>query len=90
MSTHKPIEPRHHDLMNAVAGGLDEIFNGNEAPKKIAFVLLVAETGHIDNGRVNYISNGHRDDMVLMLKELLARFEGRHVEEQGGAPRSKQ
>lgn len=75
---HGPIEGAQRQMMNDLAEGLDKIFNGcaTGKDKKIAFVLLTAKFGDIVEGRVNYISNGERDDMVSMLKELLARFEG--------------
>ena len=80
MSDHGPIQEEQRALMNALAEGLDDIFNpalpGLPRQKKIAFVLLTAYFGQVDDGRVNYISNGEREDMIAMLKELLARFEG--------------
>jgi hypothetical protein len=85
--THGPIEADQHGLMNAIAHGLEEFFNPGGEPKKIAFVLLSARFGDIADGRVNYISNGERRDMLAMMHELLARLEGRHAEEtQTGAP----
>lgn len=75
-----PIQAQYHALMNGLAEGIDKILNGEVKPgadRKVGFVLLTAEFGKIEGGRVNYISNGERDDMVTMLKELLARFEGR-------------
>ena len=85
-NTHGPIEAQHRETMNALARGIDEIFNGPlpapglpSGPRPICFVLLSAESGKVVDGRVNYISNGHRDDMVAMLRELLARFEGRYA-----------
>ena len=81
MSTHGPIQEEQRVTMNALAHTLDEIFNPTKLPglprtKKVGFVLLTAYFGQIEDGRVNYISNGEREDMVAMLKELLARFEG--------------
>ena len=81
MSTHGPIQEEQREVMNGLARGLDDIFNPPPLPglprtKKIGFVLLTAYFGQIENGRVNYISNGERADMVAMLRELLARFEG--------------
>lgn len=82
-----PIQDHHRALMNALARGIDEALNGPlPAPglphgrRPNCFVLLMAEAGKVEDGRVNYISNGHRDDMVAMLRELLARFEGRVAE----------
>lgn len=79
------IEPKYTEQMNVLAGFLDDTFNGTSKPKKIAFVLLTAEFDKIDGGRVNYISNGPRDDMLSMMKEMIARAEGRYVEEGGNA-----
>lgn len=81
MSSHGQIQEEQRAVMNALASGLDDILNPPPLPglprqKKIGFVLLTAYFGQIENGRVNYISNGEREDMVAMLKELLARFEG--------------
>lgn len=61
-------------LMKKVAGGLDQIFNGGKDYKDVCFVLLSCHFDTTD--RVNYISNGRRSDIIVMLKELLARFEG--------------
>ena len=41
------------------------------------FALLIFGTGKSD-GRMNYISNSNREDMLAALHELLARFEGRY------------
>lgn len=74
----KPIEPKHHDNMNAVAGALDQIFNGEAkgSDRKVGFVLMVFPFGSTD-GRCNYISNGaDRADIVVLMKEMIARFEG--------------
>lgn len=77
-----PIEPAFRELMNGLAAGLDEIFNGDKtgADRTTGFVLLVfpftnAE-GEKYEGRANYISNARRADIVVLLKEQLARFEG--------------
>lgn len=73
-----PIEPRLHEIMNALAQGLDKALNGDAKGKdrKNGFILLVFPfDGH--EGRCNYISNGaDRRDVVVMLKEQVRRFEG--------------
>ena len=69
--------------MNALAQGIDEALNGKRKPgkpPKDGFILLVAEFGQITDGRVNYISNGQRADMIAMMREYLARVEGRYQE----------
>lgn len=70
------IEPEYHDKMNMLAHALDETFNGELRGKDriTCFVLLTCHFNEM--GRANYISNGKRSDVIVMLKELLARFEG--------------
>jgi len=73
-----PIEAEYHAKMEAVAAGLDEIFNGDlKAPHKTTgFVLLVFPYGD-KSGRASFISNGaDRRDVVTLFKELIARFSG--------------
>lgn len=71
-----PIQPAYRAQMNAVASALDVLFNGEDKEKdrKVGFVLLVFPFG--EEGRCNYISNADRADVVTMLKEQIARFEG--------------
>jgi hypothetical protein len=74
-----PIDPRFHETMNALAEALDGIFNDTAVGRvrKVGFVLLSFEFGKVDGGRVNYISNGARADMIAAMKEWIARAEGR-------------
>jgi hypothetical protein len=67
------------DLMQGVAAALDECLNGKVVPKKVAFVLLLANFGETDGGRVNYVSNANRDDIVPMMKGLIDRWENGEV-----------
>ncbi|WP_291869726.1 hypothetical protein [Bradyrhizobium sp.] len=76
-----PIQQKYHDLMNTVARGLDEVFNGaaKGAERETGFVLMVYPFGNLASGdaRCNYISNGaDRRDVVTLMKEMIARFEG--------------
>jgi hypothetical protein len=69
-----PIQPELKDLLNKIARTLDQILN--ESDKKTnGFVLLVFPFEGRE-GRCNYISNASRADVVVLLKEQLARFEG--------------
>ena len=73
-----PIEPRYHRHMVKIAKALDELFNGKLKGKdrETGFVLLVFPFNTPD-GRCNYVSNGaDRKDIVVLLKEQIARFEG--------------
>lgn len=74
-----PIQQQYRAIMNRMARKIDKWLNGDAKPlqRKLGFVLLVAEFGKIEDGRVNYISNGEREDMIAMVKEYLARLEGR-------------
>ena len=74
----QPIEPKYVDQMNALAGFLDRTFNGEAKGenRKTGFVLLVFGLGEVDSGRCNYISNAEREDIVVLMKEMIARFEG--------------
>lgn len=72
-----PIEPEYVHKMQAVAAGLDHMFNGDVHGDKrgTGFVLLVFPFGNND-GRCNYISNGaDRNDIVKLMKEQIKRFE---------------
>jgi hypothetical protein len=76
-----PIQENHRAMMNNLAAVLDEIFNGKAKQRRIFFTLLVGEFGKMEGGRINYISNGNREDMSASIRELLARWEGRYREE---------
>lgn len=74
-----PIQQEYRDRMNAIARGLDEVLNGNAkgADRETGFVLLVFPYGDTSTGRCNFISNGaDRRDVVTLMKEMIARFEG--------------
>lgn len=70
-----PVQPEYVEQMTAVARGIDDAFNGSARPKKVGFILLVFPFDDHD-GRANYMSNAKREDVVIMLKEQIARFEG--------------
>lgn len=75
---HGPIDPAFHAEMNALAGALDEMFNGKDCKageKKVGFFLTTFEMNA--PGRFNYISNADKIDVRAMLKEIIARIEGR-------------
>ena len=73
-----PIEAALLDLMNTIARGLNEAFNGEAkgADRDWGFVLMVFPYGD-HTGRCNYISNGaDLQDVFRLMKEMIARFEG--------------
>ena len=61
----RPIEARHHRMMNTLAQTLDELFNGEAtgADRQTGFVLMVFPFGN-GEGRANYISNANRADIA--------------------------
>jgi hypothetical protein len=66
----QPIEERHRGKMRILAEALDLIFN-EDGTKETAFCLLVAPFGEDPDGRVNYISNAQRKDMLDMMRAYL-------------------
>lgn len=66
------------EFMQGLARGIDTILNGDEAqsPTRMGFVLLTFPFDRMHGTRVNYVSNCDRDDILVALKEIQARFEG--------------
>jgi len=81
MSDHQPLEDATHEAMNDIALMLDSL-----TPEGYGFTLLMFKMNGKGDGRMNYISNASREDMLAALKELVANFEGRVQH----APSSKQ
>lgn len=81
----QPIEKRFFLQMQAIAAVLDEQLNPDFArgQRTTGFVLLMFPFGSV-KGRCNYISNADRKDVVTMLKEQLAYFEGMPSQEGRG------
>jgi hypothetical protein len=73
-----PIEVRFRSRMTWTGRILDYLFNGRIGgpQRRVGFILLVFPFSD-HGGRCNYLSNGaDRRDVVVLLKEQLARFEG--------------
>lgn len=68
--SHGPVEKKHHDTMNAIAEVLDGALDGH------GFCLLVFDKNSSD-GRMNYICNCERSDMITAMKEFIANYEWR-------------
>lgn len=64
------------NMMQSMASALDDVLNEKGRPKKNGFVLLVFPFDGPEGQRTNYVSNGQRQDVVVALKEVIARFEG--------------
>lgn len=79
-----PIEESQREAMIVVARTLDDFFNKDDAKgkieeRKVGFVLLVFPFGDgtPELNRCNFISNGaDRQDVVTLMREMIARFEG--------------
>ena len=81
MSTHQygdgPIAPEYREKMIAVIKTVDEFVNDNKRGKdrEIGIVVLMFPFGD-GPGRCNFMSNGvARQDLVALMKEMIARFE---------------
>jgi hypothetical protein len=72
-----PIDDQYRDKMRRLAHALDSILNDGATgdDRKTGFCLMVFPFAAF-GGRANYISNANREDIVILLKEQLARFEG--------------
>jgi len=66
----EPIDARYRELMNVLAHDLAERL------RPCGFALLVFDFAD-PAGRLNYISNAHRTDMIAAMKGYIARNEGR-------------
>lgn len=73
------IERQHRAIMNDISRHLSDIFHD------YGFALLIFDWG--DKGRLNWISNANRADMVAALRECAATLEGGGGH---GAPKEKQ
>ena len=72
-----PVEPEYVKIMTDVARTVDFLFNGTTKPKKTGFILMVFPFDQVKkDGRCNYMSNAHREDVIVMLREQLRYFEG--------------
>ena len=70
-----PVDEAYHLKMRAVVEAIDEFVNG-KGERKVGFVLMMFPYGDTE-GRCNYMSNGaDRKDIVILMKEMIARFEG--------------
>jgi hypothetical protein len=72
-----PIEQKYRDQMQRLARVLDSVLNDGATgdDRKTGFCLMIFPFADF-GGRANYISNANRDDIIILLKEQLARFEG--------------
>jgi hypothetical protein len=73
---HGPIQQDYREVMNDLAKMIDRILNEDMSKRTTGFALLMYPFGEAPKGRINYIGNGERADVLVALKELVARWEG--------------
>jgi len=74
-----PVEERYHAQMTAMMRAMDEFLNGDlkGAERHTGIVILMFPFNEVESGRTNFMSNGaDRRDVVTLMKEMIARFEG--------------
>jgi hypothetical protein len=73
--------------MIAIMETLDDVFNpGMRAPNKETGIVVMVFPYGDKTGRCNFISNGaDRNDVVALMKEMIGRFEGQPLGEEGHA-----
>jgi hypothetical protein len=72
------VDAEYREKMTAIAQAIDELLNGKIGgpDRKAGFVLMVFPLGD-KSSRCNYMSSGvDRRDIVALMKEMIARFEG--------------
>lgn len=76
-----PIDKKHRKKMNTLAEFLDTRFNGmlRGSARKIGFTLLIFPLKA--PGRMNYLCNANRADMIASMKQLISQWEGEVPEE---------
>lgn len=79
-----PIQPELKATMNKLGRLLDVALNSDDSYTQVGspedkrrwgFCLMVFPFKDFD-GRANYLSNANRDDVLVLLKEQIRRFEG--------------
>jgi len=73
-----PVEAEYHERMTAIMHALDEFLNGVAlgTARQTGIVVMMFPYGET-TGRCNYMSNGaNRQDIITLMKEMIARFEG--------------
>lgn len=67
---HDPIRAEHREKMQTFAKVMDEFFNP-DGGTTVGFALLCFDFG--TGGYMNYISNAGRAEMLIAMKEFIAR-----------------
>lgn len=75
MSTHAPVQEEYRKSMRAIMETLDHYLNGSHRPRVTGIAILMFSLEGAQD-RVNYMSNCDRKDMLVAMKEFIARAEG--------------
>lgn len=60
-------------FMANLAMGIDKCLNADQKNKQTGFMLIVFPLNS-QNAEANYVSNGHRDNMVAILEQVVMRL----------------
>jgi len=72
-----PIEPKYVSVLQTLGRDLNKLLNP-DGVKRVGFAVLMFDL-NTSEGRMNYISNAQREDMVTAMKEFLSNLEfGEH------------
>ena len=74
-----PVDPKYREALNGLANDLDNILNGGlkGEDRTVGFALLLFDFNAPVTGRVNYISNADRRDMIQGMKSWIEQAEAR-------------
>lgn len=64
------------EIMQSLAKTADKTLNPNGRMEN-GFVILAFPFDQPEGQRTNYVSNAERESIIIALKEIIARFEGR-------------
>jgi len=74
MTKDTELEDKYKHPMYVFAKSFEQFIKETWPELDSGFLVAMFDIG--DKGRFNYASNCNRDDIIVLLKEMLARFEG--------------
>ena len=78
--------PRRTDIdLCVLAHNIDHTINEDTSEPDHGFALLVFDYREGGHAEVGFITNAQRDTVVVLMKQFIARMEGRYVAEAGHA-----
>lgn len=73
----QPIQPELRQIMNDIGRVIAQAMKETVGPD-YGFALLMFGLAGDEKGRMNYLCNCNREDMLAAMKEFIARAEGRY------------